>query len=367
MTWDLSDDEMQRVLSWDTDDRYAYAINKIREHGELWTLKSPTGWVVSSNPTGQPCVPIWPHEHFARLEATGSWADAQPDRIPLDKDWFTAARASWFETHDVRVTVFLAGTSSMSVDYSLLCELLRSERRARYVRNNPSSGTAREPKRDTRETNDLVSYVNMREIELVVERVPAEYRTRIRDLFRRRSSDARVLGSVTTHGRRDIELSTVLPIRVSLRRYLHGGQSAEEFGAPKLGQWPPWAVRRFLLYDVLFHEIGHLQVVDKKAARVQRKFASETRAQEFADEMRRVLYSRTFDHPDPIHNAPSEAELATTEVWNRLDKAQRAQMVRDVLTPRRMENADMALLEPLTTEQRAFLSKMFGVRARRHV
>jgi hypothetical protein len=205
----------------------------------------------------------------------------------------------------------------------------------------------------------------MREVDVVVERVPAEYRARIRDIFRKRSSDAGTLGSVTTQGRRDIEIATLLPIRVSLRRYLHGGQSAEEFGAPKQGQWPPWAVRRFLLYDVLLHEIGHLQVVVRKASRVDRKYASETRAQEFADELRRTLYSEQFSHPDPIHNAPTAAELSTIDVWNRLDKERRAQMVKDVLTPRRMQNADMALLEPMTTEQRAFLSKVFSVRARR--
>jgi hypothetical protein len=355
MTWTLSDDELQRVLSWDLDDRYAYAINKIREHGALWTLKSAEGWVVSNNPSGQPSIPIWPHERFARLEATGSWADAQPDRVVLEQDWFTAARASWL------------GTSSMSVDYSLLCELLRAERRSRYLRNNASSGAARDPKRATRETNDLVSYVDLREVDVVIERVPAEYRTRIRDIFRRRSSDAKVLGSVSTRGRRDISLSTRLPIRVSLGRYLHGGQSADEFGAPKRGQWPPWAVRRFLLYDVLLHEIGHLQIVNETASRVQRKFASETRAQEFADEMRRTLHSETFDHPDPIHNAPTAAELATVDVWNRLDKDRRAQVVKDVLSPRRMQNADMALLEPMTTEQRAFLFKVFSVRGRRYV
>jgi hypothetical protein len=320
MGWELDDNELRRVIAFDLDARYAYAINKIREHGELWTLKSGDGWVVSSNPAGQPSIPIWPHERFARLEATDSWADAQPDRVLLEQEWFTAARASWFDKHDVRVTVFLAGTSSMSVDYPLLCELLRGERRARYLRNNASSGVARAPKRATRDTNDLVSYIDMREVEVVIERVPVEYRTRIRDIFRRRSSDAKVLGGVTTRGRRDIELSTRLPIRVSLGRYLHGGQSAEEFGAPKQGQWPPWAVRRFLLYDVLLHEIGHLQVVDEKASRVQRKFASETRAQEFSDEMRRTLYSEHFDHADPIHNAPAAAELATIEVWNRLDK-----------------------------------------------
>jgi hypothetical protein len=364
MTWALSDDELQRVLAWDLDDRFACAINKVREHRERWTLKSAEGWVVSSNPSGQPSIPIWPHERFAKLEATGSWSDAQPDRVLLEQDWLTAARASWFEKHELRVTVFLAGASSMSVDYSLLCDLLRGERRARYFRDNPSSGVAKDPKRATRETKDLVSYVGMRDVEVVLERVPAEHRTRIRDIFRRRSSDAKILGSVTTRGRRDIELSTLLPIRVSLRQYLHGGQSAAEFGAPKQGQWPPWAVRRFVLYDVLLHEVGHLQEIDSKASRVQRRFASETRAQEFADEMRRTLHSEQFNHPDPVHNAPSPAELATLDVWNRLDKQRRAQLVKDVLSPRRMQNADWGLLEPLTVDQRAFLSKLFSVRGR---
>jgi hypothetical protein len=356
----VTEGALQRALAMDVDARYAYAIDQIRRHDELWTLKSADGWVVSSNPVREPSIPVWPHEQLARLEATGLWAEAEPSRISLEHDWLTEARASWFERNDLRVTVFLVGASSMSVDYSVFADLLRGKA---HPRGSRSSGVAREPKRATRVTKDLVAYINQQEIELVIERVPAHDRTRVRDIFRRRSSDAKVLGSVSTRGRRDIDLSAALPIRVSLGRYLHGGQSADEFGAPTHGQWPPWAVRRFLLYDVLFHEIGHLQIVEPGASRVNRKFASETRAQEFADELRRTLYSEPFEHRDPIHNTPTAGELASLAVWARLDKAQRAALVKATLWPRRMENAEMSLYEPMTPEQRAFLSRVLAVRA----
>jgi tetratricopeptide (TPR) repeat protein len=38
-----------------------------------------------------------------------------------------------------------------------------------------------------------------------------------------------------------------------------------------------------MLYDVFLHELGHIQVVDRKAKSTRRRFASETRAQEFAE------------------------------------------------------------------------------------
>jgi hypothetical protein len=351
------DEELASVLTLDVDARYAYAIDAIRENGELWTLADEDGWVVSNSSGAS--VPVWPHERFAALEATGAWADAKPVRVSLEHDWLTEARASWFEDNEVRVAVFVVGTSSMTADYSAFAQLLRGEQPARYVR---SSGVARKPKRATRVTKDLVAYINGQEIDLVVERVPREYRVRLRDVFRVRSSDAKILGGVSTRGRRDIDLTAALPVRVSLRRYLHGGQSPDEFGAPKRGQWPPWAVRRFLLYDVLFHEIGHLQIVDPAASRVTRKFASETRAQEFADELRRTLYSEHFEHLDPIHNAPEPVELELLDVWARLDKERRALLVKHVLSPRQLDNAAMAVFEPMTKEQRQFLVVLLNAR-----
>jgi hypothetical protein len=79
------------------------------------------------------------------------------------------------------------------------------------------------------------------------------------------------------------------------------------------------AVRRFLLYDVFLHELGHLQVIDEEAKRVRRKFASETKAQEFAEYWRARLWREQFDHTDPVHNRPTGEELGV--VRNRIEKS----------------------------------------------
>ena len=64
-----------------------------------------------------------------------------------------------------------------------------------------------------------------------------------------------------------------------------------------------------MLYDVLLHEIAHLQIVLPKSKNVRRKYASEGIAHGFAAAWRKKLWAVHFDHPDPVHNAPSEEEL----------------------------------------------------------
>jgi hypothetical protein len=63
------------------------------------------------------------------------------------------------------------------------------------------------------------------------------------------------------------------------------------------------------LYGTFLHELGHLQVIDAKATRLKRRFASETKAEEFAHYWRRTLWSCLFDHPDPVHNQATQQEL----------------------------------------------------------
>lgn len=149
MSWTLGDEELQRVLAWSVRARYAYAINKIREHGELWTLRSEGGWVVSCNPAGEKGIPIWPHERLARLEAVESWDDAEPSRISFE-DWLTDSTAALFADNDLHVDVFSVGSSSMATDYSWLTELLRGPARPRYHTESRSSGKALASKRATR-------------------------------------------------------------------------------------------------------------------------------------------------------------------------------------------------------------------------
>jgi hypothetical protein len=96
---------------------------------------------------------------------------------------------------------------------------------------------------------------------------------------------------------------------MSLTRFLTNGQTPEQFGARRGRQWPALAIRRFMLYDVFLHELGHLQVVDRTATTMRRKYAMETKAEEFAISWYQRLWSQPFDHPDPVHNSPTDVEL----------------------------------------------------------
>lgn len=155
--------------------------------------------------------------------------------------------------------------------------------------------------------SDTRHYVNEDHVKVVLSRQPPELWARVRKIhFSDDSEGARTLGYVSTRGRREINLCA-LPLRVSLRRIV--GKSAEEFGAVTGSQRPTLAVRRYMLYDTLLHEIGHLQIIYPKAANPNRKFADEPKAEEFAYFWRKKLWSRHFDHPDPVHNPPSKQEI----------------------------------------------------------
>jgi hypothetical protein len=154
-------------------------------------------------------------------------------------------------------------------------------------------------------------YLREQDVEVLLGRLPPELWDRLRAVhFNDCGRGARCLGYVN-RGRREIALCA-LPPRVGLARFLDR-RSPRQFGASRGRRWPEIAVRRFMLYDVFLHELGHLQVVDPTAQTERRRFASETKAQEFADEWRARLWAEPFAHPDPIHNAPSEIELELPE------------------------------------------------------
>ena len=156
---------------------------------------------------------------------------------------------------------------------------------------------------------DRRHYVCEDDVRVVLSRLPEEVYRRLRGVhFDDRSWGVRWLGFTTTRGRRDVSLCA-LPPRVSLTRFLVRGQKPETFGAKAGRQWPELAVRRFMLYDVMLHEIGHLQIIHPNNSNFRRKFAAETKAQEFADHWRKELWKQSLEHPDPVHNAPTEDEL----------------------------------------------------------
>jgi hypothetical protein len=159
-------------------------------------------------------------------------------------------------------------------------------------------------------------YLARQDVETLLSRLPADAWSTLRAVhFNDRGAGCRKLGYVS-RGRSEIAICA-LPTRVSLSRFLIGRaanprllrQSPLQFGAARGRQWPELAVRRFMLYDVFLHELGHLQTVLPDAREARRRFAGETKAQQFADYWRSVLWAKRFDDPDPVHNPPSAVEL----------------------------------------------------------
>jgi hypothetical protein len=151
---------------------------------------------------------------------------------------------------------------------------------------------------------DRRHYLTEDDVMVVLSRLPEETWRRLRAVhFNDRARGNRVLGYVN-RGRREVAICA-LPPRLSLSAALAKGQSCEQFGAIRGEKWPLLAVRRFLLYDVFLHEVGHLQLVNEKTKSERLRYAREKFAQEFADRWRKRFWAEHFDHHDPIHNAPA--------------------------------------------------------------
>jgi hypothetical protein len=157
---------------------------------------------------------------------------------------------------------------------------------------------------------DRIHYVNEEDVRVVLNRLPTDVSQRVRSVhFNDRSRGARLLGYVNA-GRREIALCA-LPPRLSLTRFLVKGQTPEQFGARRGHKWPRLAVRRFMLYDVFLHELGHLQPVDPDAKSVRLRFANEKLSQAFGMYWCDRLWSEPFAHSDPVHNVPTDDEFAS--------------------------------------------------------
>jgi hypothetical protein len=155
---------------------------------------------------------------------------------------------------------------------------------------------------------DRIHHVSEEDVRVVLNRLPLDLYRRLRAVhFNDRSPRSRLFGYVN-RGRREIALCA-LPPRMGLTKDLRIGHTPEQFGAIPGRKWPALAIRRFLLYEVFLHELGHLQLVNGEARSNRLTFARERLAQEFAIEWCNRLWSEPFAHPDPVHNPPSALEM----------------------------------------------------------
>lgn len=158
-----------------------------------------------------------------------------------------------------------------------------------------------------------IHYLKSDDVCVLLGRLPEELWSRLREVhFSDNALGNRRLGYVTS-ARREISICA-LPRNVSLGRGCRNNScSPRVFGALPRRQWPEQAVRRYLLYNTFLHEIGHMQVVDPDAKEPRRRFAGETKAQQFAELWRGRLWAERLEHLDPVHNAPTQEQLEMFE------------------------------------------------------
>ena len=81
----LREKEISAVTALSGAERYAYFLKQVADWEEVWGLSEDGQWVLMGGENDKRLVPVWPHEAFASVAATGLWAGAQPKSIALDK------------------------------------------------------------------------------------------------------------------------------------------------------------------------------------------------------------------------------------------------------------------------------------------
>ena len=122
----LSKKELAAVSGLAHGARYAYFVKKVADWKLVWTLESPTGFVLLGSIDDRERVPVWPHSEFAKTLAVDKWSDAKPTSISL---------AAWLDqwtpgmTRDNRmVAVFPNATlDATSIEPHLLAAAIREE------------------------------------------------------------------------------------------------------------------------------------------------------------------------------------------------------------------------------------------------
>lgn len=84
MTYELSETEKNGALNLNAEYRYDHFVLKVARSGQLWALKDDDGLLFLTADEGEYCLPVWPHEDYAALWATGDFAGYKPQAITLD-------------------------------------------------------------------------------------------------------------------------------------------------------------------------------------------------------------------------------------------------------------------------------------------
>jgi len=84
MPYRINQKEIESVLKLGAPERYDHFIKRVADWQEVWTLKSPDGFVSMGDDQGREGAPFWPHPEYATLFATESWTDCAPASISAE-------------------------------------------------------------------------------------------------------------------------------------------------------------------------------------------------------------------------------------------------------------------------------------------
>jgi hypothetical protein len=81
----LNQKEIDAVLLTDAKTRLQYMVKRVADWEEIWTLKTPDGFVLLGDKNESESIPVWPFSEFAHLCCSGDWANAVPFSISLEQ------------------------------------------------------------------------------------------------------------------------------------------------------------------------------------------------------------------------------------------------------------------------------------------
>jgi hypothetical protein len=122
--------ELEAVLKLDGEGRFSHFIKRVVDAEQAWGLWQD-GWALMADSQGVTNFPLWPAEEYAKLCATGEWANFEPKALSLESLLDDAAPELGRE--DLRVAVFPVHSDSggpdqgVSISVEELCDALRAE------------------------------------------------------------------------------------------------------------------------------------------------------------------------------------------------------------------------------------------------
>ncbi|KKO47917.1 phage-shock protein [Arsukibacterium sp. MJ3] len=85
MEYQLSPEELGRILALDAEQRYDYFIQAVADLAEIWILTDEEGFVLVSAEDDR-CIPVWPHAELAEQWIEGEWQHCTAKAIDI-KTW----------------------------------------------------------------------------------------------------------------------------------------------------------------------------------------------------------------------------------------------------------------------------------------